>query len=374
MRILQIACGFSYSNIYKNLFAELNRKNIDIEVYIPQHTEPEIKEVDPSEYPYQVYANKIIRGWDKYIYFSKILRMCKDVERNFDISKLDVIHAHSLFSDGGVAYELFKKHKIPYVVAVRDTDVNQYFKKARHLKPYALKILKNASTIVFLSKVYKESVIDKFVPTDLQAIFSEKSFVVPNGISSFWLQNIYKDRPKFNVNKEEITLLFVGQIIKRKNIESIIEAKKEIMDLTGKKIKILLVGEKKDNDYYRYLSKLGEFQHIRQCSQEELINFYRKSDVFVMPSLTETFGLVYAEAISQGLPVIYSKGQGFDGQFEDGIVGYSVSPMNFKELAKKIQEILKNYDVISARCINKCIRFNWEQITDDYISLYNSII
>jgi len=43
-----------------------------------------------------------------------------------------------------------------------------------------------------------------------------------------------------------------------------------------------------------------------------------------MPSITETFGLVYAEALSQGLPVLYTRGQGFDRQFEEGEVGYAV--------------------------------------------------
>ena len=37
---------------------------------------------------------------------------------------------------------------------------------------------------------------------------------------------------------------------------------------------------------------------------------YRENDIYVMPSIIETFGLVYAEAMSQGLPVIYTRGQG----------------------------------------------------------------
>ena len=43
-----------------------------------------------------------------------------------------------------------------------------------------------------------------------------------------------------------------------------------------------------------------------------------------MPSRYETFGLVYGEAMSQGLPIIYSKGQGVDGYFKEGTVGYGV--------------------------------------------------
>src|SRR5699024_5464738 len=165
------------------------------EAYVPQHTDPGIQEINQKDYPYKIHSRKIIKSWDKYIYFSKIMRMKKDVEKNFDLSKVNIIHAHSLFSDGGVAYEIYKKYDTPYVVAVRDTDVNQYFKKAKHLKPYALKILMNAKAIVFLSQAYKESVIDKFVPLSLQDKIHEKSVVIPNGISSFWLNNIYSNRP-----------------------------------------------------------------------------------------------------------------------------------------------------------------------------------
>ena len=77
-----------------------------------------------------------------------------------------------------------------------------------------------------------------------------------------------------------------------------------------------------------------------------------------MPSKTETFGLVYAEAMSQGLPVIYTRGQGFDGQFEEGEVGYSVDCKDKKEISMKIIDIINNYDVISRNAINLVDRYN----------------
>lgn len=373
MKVLQIACGFSYSNVYKNLFAELNKKNIDIEVYVPQHTDSAIRDLDQGEYSYPIYSNKVIKSWDKYLYFTKIQRMRRDIKKNFELSNIKVIHAHSLFSDGGVAYEIYKKHRIPYIVAVRDTDVNQYFKKAKHLKPYALKILKKASAVVFLSKAYRDSVIEKFVPSVLLPDITKKSVVVPNGISSFWLENIYTDKPMFNSEKKEIDLIFVGQIIKRKNIESAIKASKELSRRIKKKVNFLLVGEKKDTAYYEYLLSLGEFQYIGYCPPEELINHYRNSDIFVMPSLTETFGLVYAEAISQGLPVVYTQGQGFDGQFEEGVVGYKVNPLSYKDITEKIQMIIEDYNSISNRCIKNCVWFDWRKIINNYIDLYKKI-
>ena len=91
-----------------------------------------------------------------------------------------------------------------------------------------------------------------------------------------------------------------------------------------------------------------------------------------MPSIHETFGLVYAEAMSQGLPVIYTRGQGFDGQFNEGEVGYSVEASDSKEIAEKILEIVDNYGEISRMSRESCKMFNWNIIAENYNALYKS--
>ena len=44
------------------------------------------------------------------------------------------------------------------------------------------------------------------------------------------------------------------------------------------------------------------------------------------------------------MPVIYTRGQGFDGQFEDGEVGYSVNCFDAEEIADRIEDVINNYD------------------------------
>lgn len=51
--------------------------------------------------------------------------------------------------------------------------------------------------------------------------------------------------------------------------------------------------------------------------KKQLREAFSISDIFVMPSKPETFGLVYVEALSQGLPILYAKGEGFDGYFDE---------------------------------------------------------
>lgn len=371
MKILQIACGFTYSNVYRNFFEELFNQNIEIKVYVPQHYDPTVKNIDTEAYRYPIYSNKILNKLDKYLYFTKIYKMKKDVQSNFELNEIKLIHAHSLFSDGAVAYKLYKEYGIPYIVAVRDTDVNQYFKKAKHLNAFAIKILKHASSIIFLSKSYRNKVLKEFVPQRLYSEFVNKSEIIPNGISNYWLDNLFIDKPRLTSSKKNINLLLVAQIIKRKNIEAAIEVTKELNNTLERRFRLTVIGDKKDPNYFEDLLSLGKFRYIEYCVKEELISHYRESDIFILPSLTETFGLVYAEALSQGLPVLYSEGQGFDGQFDDGVVGYKVSPRNIEQIKGKIIEIIDRYNHLSASSLNGAKEFNWSLIVERYKKLYN---
>lgn len=371
MESLQIACGFNYSNVYRKLFSSLIDEGITVNVYNPQHTYIQMENKSEENYPYYIYTNKIINKVDKYLYFTKIYKMTRDVKYNFDLNKIDIIHAHSLFSDGGVAYEIFKKYRIPYIVAVRNTDLNQYFKKAKHLSYYSTKILLNAKQIIFLSKSYKNEVLNKYVPQKYRVLFEKKSKLIPNGIDNFWFDN----RPVHleKSSNKDINLIFVGKIMRNKNISSIISAIKKLNE-KNKKFNITIIGEKTDERYFEELLKIGDFNYIEKKSKEGLLPLYRSSDIFIMPSLTETFGLVYPEAMSQGLPVIYTRGEGFDEQFPAGEVGYGVDPLNIDEIIEKIVQITERQNLTSLSIIEKANKFRWNKIANEYFMIYQSVI
>ena len=163
------------------------------------------------------------------------------------------------------------------------------------------------------------------------------------------------------------------ELIKNKNITTTQKALQKLED-EGYKVSLTVVGKIIDKKEFEKIIKNKFTNYIPAQPKEKLIELYRKHDIFIMPSFTESFGLVYAEAMSQGLPVIYSRGQGFDGQFEEGKIGYHVDAYNSEELYKKIIKILEEYNKFSKVCVDASKKFNWESLSKEYIEIYKKII
>lgn len=357
-----------YSEFYNGFYKEQIADNLDIEVYMPL-MKGHNKKLDKSLDFLTLSENH--NKFDRLTFFSKQRKIYKDVIKNINIKDISLSHAHSLFANGYIAYKLKKDYNIPYVVAVRNTDVNIFFDKIFILRNLGNKILANADRVVFISKPYLNYTIDTYVPKKLQKEIYNKSVVLPNGIDEFWHNNNYKRTSK--PADKNLSILFVGKVDHNKNIETTIEAIK-ILIQDGYKIKYKIIGKIYDPKYKKLIEENNFITYLPFCNKKELLNHYREADIFVMPSKKETFGLVYVEAMSQGLPVIYTKDQGFDGFFKDGTVGYAVTYNSAKQIVASIKKVEENYLSISDNCIEGSKRFNWHSISQDYKKLYKEVI
>jgi glycosyltransferase involved in cell wall biosynthesis len=109
------------------------------------------------------------------------------------------------------------------------------------------------------------------------------------------------------------------------------------------------------------------------ADREMLRKIYEAHDIFVMVSQKETFGVVYLEALSQGLPIIYTRGQGIDGYFKEGEVGYSVNPTNINGIVSKIKRISSDQPRLSEHAIEKVKEFQWADLAEKYLKIYCQI-
>lgn len=365
--VLQICSYYLGTRLYQNLFDSLERFDLNERVYVFTDKQNKIERT----YPANVHISKCYNKIDRYIFHLKHLKVLRDIQEKLNVEKYDIMHAHSLFSNGYIAYKLSQKYKIPYIVAVRNTDVNLFLNKIIYLRKLGLNILKNAQKIIFLSDSYKKHTIDKFIPEKYKKEVKNKSVIIPNGIDEFWLKNKY--RKTTSPEKNKVKLIYAGRIDSNKNIETAVKACRLLIK-RGYEINYKVIGKIVNKRYGDLIDKYTFIEYIQHCQKEELIEHYRNSDIFIMPSKHETFGLVYAEAMSQGLPVIYTRGQGFDGQFDEGEVGYSVQYNSEREIVKSIGDIINNYEMISNNCIKKVDRFDWKTIGHSYSKIYENCI
>lgn len=363
MKILHINSNYLYTTLFDKMIQSLIVQGVENTVFMP--VSGKIRFVIPDKD--YVYHPICFNDKDRYLYNYKQTKIFKSLNKTLNVRPYNIVHAHTLFTDGHIAYKIKQTYGTPYVVAVRNTDVNTFLKYMIHLRKLGIKILKEAVKVIFLSESYRNTVIEKYVPANLKQEILGKTEIIPNGIDEFWLEN--KGNTRDFPERENLRLVYVGVINKNKNITTTMKAI-EILQKKGFNVKFTVVGRIDDKSIYQQIMDKHYIKYMAPKSKEELLDIYRANDVFVMPSTTETFGLVYAEAMSQGLPVIYSKGQGFDGQFKEGQVGYSVTSNNPEDIAYAIEKILLNYFQISNKCLQLSSKFNWNEIANKYMCIY----
>jgi len=371
MKIVHICNGAQgNSPFYKFLFDALKKNNIEQTVIIPVLKNSTVDYEDIHCEYFQRDADIISRLRFK----RKIKKLTQFTIEKVNVDTFDAIHAHTWFSDGAVAFNLHKKYGIPYIVAVRNTDVNLFFKYFIHLRKLGYEILENAAQIIFLSPAYEERLVNQLLPLHIKNKISNKISVIPNGAYPFWLNNRFS---KDNITKP-VKLLSVGSVTSNKNFITLCKAV-ELLRTQDIDVELTIVG-KGYLDNSSYLKKLEKFisnkKHItliEKKNQRELMDYYRTYDVFVLPSHTESFGLVYIEALTQGLPVVYTQKQGIDGYFEHGTVGVAVNSQSITDISRAIRTIIDNYSTFTNYVKQLDFSdFHWENIAKRYMELYRS--
>lgn len=367
MRILHINCNYIGTTLHQLMVEKLDALGYENQVYVPTYDEGTAV-ITPNA---NVCVSECFNKWDRLVFDYKQFKIIKDIEKRFDVSSFDCIHAYTLFTDGNCAMELSRKYGVPYVVAVRNTDVNAFFAKMIYLRGRGVQVMQEAHKVFFLSEAYRRQVFEKYVPQKCRAELTAKVQVIPNGIDDFWFKNV----PSSNIEErtdETIRLIYAGRIDKNKNIPTI-QAAMAILREKGICSKLTVVGKVDEADEFERISKDAHTNCLKPVPKEELMKIYRQNDIFVMPSFTESFGLVYAEAMSQGLPVLYSEGQGFDGQFPEGEVGFHVQASSPRNVAAMILQVYQQKDRMSHQNPAHARKFSWDGIVEHYSKIYGEL-
>lgn len=241
---------------------------------------------------------------------------------------IDIIHGHYLFPAGSAAVDVGSKHKIKTYVTAHGSDMFEMYKKQSFMRPFIKKVLKKADVVYAVSNALKKEILS----TGVEGIES-KTRLYWNSVD---INKFSKDNKNLLENNGKPIVLFVGNIIKRKNVNLILEAKKQ----SGTDYEVVIVGDgplKKDLENKVKNENISDVRFLG--SRNDVENIIPGCDVLVLPSFSESFGLVLIEALACEKPVIGSDVGGISEIITDE-VGLLIDPNDSSDLSQAIDRII----------------------------------
>ena len=277
----------------------------------------------------------------------------KALENILKKEDIDIIHGHYLFPAGAAAVEVGNAHGIKTYVTAHGSDMFEVYKKQPLMRSTIKNVLKRADCVLAVSNALRHEII----ATGVTGI-SEKTRLSWNSVdvdkfsteenNSFKKENNLLDKP---------IVMFVGNLIKRKNVESLLEAKK----IANSDYYLVIVG---DGPLFKKLNKKVEDENIRDVifagSRNDVENVIPSCDVLILPSFSESFGLVLIEALACGKPVIGSNVGGITEIITDE-VGLLVNPDKISSIAGAIDNVINDDEFrlnLSSKARNRAMDFS----------------
>jgi glycosyltransferase involved in cell wall biosynthesis len=352
------------------LTRSLADKNVQVDFYMPKtkhsagsdKSNLNIKEVGESEiFPYDRPDAKEIAG----LFYEAVYRynnlVVKRVKANIKIEgKYDAIHCHDwLTMKAGII--LKEDTGIPLILTVHSTEYdrsgwiypNQWFIDIEK------EGMEKADRIIAVSHFTKRVIVDKYE-------------INPNKISVIH-HAVY---PIAEGHKQEI-VLFLGRLTIQKGAEFFLRAAQRVKEYEPDAKFVVagfgdmmprLIGQAIDlgiSDRVIFTGRLTE---------DEVKHIYAISSVYVMPSVSEPFGITALEAISAGTPTIASKTAGFSEAFKNCL---RVDFWDTDEMANKIVSLLR-YDslhrTLAQQGKQEIELFTWDRVADKTIEVYYGVI
>ena len=194
--------------------------------------------------------------------------------------------------------------------------------------------------------------------------------IVPPGVDHSIFNPACKNEALRLLNlSEQKTLLFVGRIQPLKGVDLAISTLAELED---KDARLILIGsssgmegpseQRRITKMVKELGLTNRVLFVEPQPHEKLVNWYRAADVLLMPSRSESFGLVALEAAACGLPVVASEVGGLQTIVENGLSGYLINdrdPWSYAAHVSKIIDDSGKAEEMSEEAVERSKSFTW---------------
>ena len=283
----------------------------------------------------------------------------------------DLIHAHTVLPDGYAGMIFSRVFKKPLIITIHGRDLQDTVTRSVRHRKIILEALHSAGVVVNVSQKLAEA---------CRRYLGEhgKIKVVGNGFNPDELYRGYSPlREKY---RERKIILSVGSLRKTKGHDLTLRAFKAVKEQFNQVVLLIIGGGEERENLLNLARELGigeAVEIIAPLPHNTVMEYMSVCDLFVLPSWSEGFGIVYLEAMAHGKPVIGVKGQGISDVIRSGVNGLLVEPADQGDLASAIFALLKDGGFageLGARARDTVLReYTWTCSARKLISIYRSL-
>lgn len=289
--------------------------------------------------------------------------------------KLDLLHVHYAIPHASTAYmaqQIVAKQgiHIPFITTLHGTDITLVGKDKTYA-PVVTFSINESNAITAVSNNLRDETF-KFFPIekDISVIYN---FV---DTARFARKELPHFRQAIAPNGEKI-LLHVSNFRKVKRVPDVVKVFKQVRDVMP--AKLLLVGDGPDRPSIECMCReLGICDDVRFVGkQEQLEDVMSISDLFILPSEYESFGLAALEAMASQVPVLSSNAGGLPEINIEGETGYSSAVGDVNSMAANAIKILQDpalLEHLRKGALKQASRFHIDNIIPQYEALYESVL
>ena len=287
----------------------------------------------------------------------------------------ELVHVHYAAYTGLAALWAQKIAHVPTVLSLVGRDATPGPGTPEFWPWYAKQIARRVSHMVTLSEFSRAYYAVEALPAS----------VIPYGVDTHVFapgEPDQKLRDSLGIGPDMRVLFSLQRLEPVKHVEVAIDAL-NLLVRSGMEDTVLLIGGtgRARGQLNRQVAEKGLKEHVRFLefvSKEALPRYYALADIFVFPSIFETFGIVLLEAMAAGLPVVAASASAVPELVIDGLTGFLSEPLSPESMANRLRILLENEPLrreMGQAARERAVKcYDWDKLVIEYEDLFRTCI
>ena len=327
-------------------------------------------------YPRYLHFPKRVLG--KYSFSIDFFFMKRVVQSVIKTFQPDILHVYTATPDGVMGLLIRKEFSVPLVVSLIGSDINVWPFRSKLIYRLTKQVISEADKVVAVSTALKNKAREIVSPQEPIAVIyngCDSGKFAFNKTSRFYL------RKKWDIPKQSVVFIFVGNLLKTKGVLELFETFYLLMKKLPD-IYLIFVGDGRESKVLvQKASRIGinnRVIFVGRRPHDEIPHWLSMADVLVLPSYSEGLPTVIVEAMACQRAVIATRVGGIPETIVDGQSGILVEPRDSVTLMEAMEKVARDKDLrlkmgnVGRKIVTE--KFSWDKNIRKLTDIYKSVM